>query len=380
MKKWMNKTLLLAVFTALFLTISAAAADAIGSGTVTGDALRLRSEPNTSSSTITLLSKGTVLPVLETLDGWYQVSWNDRTGYVSADYIYYTAAAAQAVQVPDAEVPTAAAPTENALAGKTGLVTADGINFRSGPSTDDAIIGELSKDDALAIISVADGWCQVAWNGQEGYVSGLYVAVDGIPLKDPKGVITGNYVNVRSGPSTDTSILTKVSTGVTVELVSLSDNWYAVRYNGMDGYICADYVRLYTGSASGGSAVGSDVVDTALSLLGVPYVYGGSSPRGFDCSGFTMYVFGLHGYSLPHTATGQWNNSGTYVEKSDLQPGDLVLFCDPAASNGKACSHVGIYIGDNQFVHASSGSRRIQIDSLSLDYYARYYVGAKRVG
>ncbi len=381
MKKLLNKTMILAVLAALFLTLTAAAANVIGSGVITGDALRLRSGPSTDSSTITLLSKGTTVQVYEVLDGWYKIAWDGREGYVSADYLDYTPAPQEddggdKVMTDEANQPPAA----ETVSGKTGVITMDGVNFRSGPSTDDAVIAELAKDVQVTVASVADGWCQVTWNGQEGYISGTYVAVDGIPLKDPRGVITGNFVNVRTQPTTESGILTKVSTGTMVDLVSLSDGWYAVQYNGMDGFISADYVRLYTGSSSTGSATGASIVETALSYLGVPYVYGGASPRGFDCSGFTMYVFSVHGYNLPHSATSQWFNSGTYVEKSDLQPGDLVLFCDPAASRGKACSHVGIYIGDGQFVHASSGSgKKIQIDSLSSDYYSRYYVGAKRV-
>lgn len=376
MKKLLMKSLFLAALTALFLTASAMAANVIGSGVVTGDALRLRSEPSTSCSTITLLSKGTQLQVVDVLDGWYQVNWNSRTGYVSADYFRYTPAEVVAVAetAPEAEE----APTETNLAGRTGVITMNDVNFRSGPSTDDSVLAVLEENAQVTLLSMADGWCQASWNGQEGYVSGTYVAVDGIPLKNPRGMITGNSVNVRSEPSLEAGILTKVSTGTIVELVSLFDGWYSVRHNGQDGYISADYVQLYTGSTS--SAIGDDIVQTALSYVGVPYVYGGASPRGFDCSGFTMYVFSVHGYSLSHSATTQWNNTGVYVEKADLQPGDLVLFCDPARSRGKACSHVGIYIGDNQFVHASSGKSVVRVDSLDLDYYARYYVGAKRVG
>ena len=119
-----------------------------------------------------------------------------------------------------------------------------------------------------------------------------------------------------------------------------------------------------------------------MGYLGTPYVYGGESPKGFDCSGFTRYVYKQFGYDLPHSATSQWFNSGTYVERADLQPGDLVLFCDPSRSNGKACSHVGVYIGDNEFVHASSGSsgKYVRISSLTEGYYSRYYKGAKRLG
>ena len=94
-----------------------------------------------------------------------------------------------------------------------------------------------------------------------------------------------------------------------------------------------------------------------------------------------MYVFSQHGYSLPHSATSQWNACSVSVAKSDLQPGDLVFFNDPARNAGKACSHVGIYIGDNQFIHSSSSrSGGVIISSLGESYYSTYYKGAKRVG
>ena len=148
----------------------------------------------------------------------------------------------------------------------------------------------------------------------------------------------------------------------------------------MSGYVSADYIRL--GSAPAASSIGASIVETAKKYLGTPYVYGGASASGFDCSGFTMYIFGLHGYSFAHSATSQWYSSGgVYVEKSDLQPGDLVFFNDPARNAGKACSHVGIYIGDNQFIHSGSDrSGGVIISSLSESYFAKYYKGAKRIG
>ena len=378
MRTFLSKGMVLAVLTALFLTVTAGAADVIGTGVVNGEALRLRSEPSTESATLTLLSKGTTVQVYEVLDGWYKISWNERTGFVSADYLLYTPAA------PAAEASQPAAPAPEALleAGdRVGVITAESVNFRSGPSVDAGVLSSLTESEEVTVLQVVDGWCQARWNGQDGYVSAEYVSVDGIPLLDPKGMVTGNCVNLRSGPSTNDSILTMVNSGTMVDLVSLSDGWYAVEYNGLSGYISADYVRVYAGTGGEGSSIGEDVVELALSYVGTAYVYGGSSPRGFDCSGFTMYIFGQFGYSLPHSATSQWYNSGSYVDKSDLQPGDLVLFCDPRYSKGKACSHVGIYIGDNQFVHASSSSSKyVKTDSLDSDYYSRYYVGAKRIG
>src|SRR5699024_9140565 len=141
-------------------------------------------------------------------------------------------------------------------------------------------------------------------------------------------------------PSTDSSILTKVYAGSTVELISLEDGWYIMNCDGVAGYISAEYVYPYNPAAA--SAAGAEAVELAMGYMGVPYVYGGSSSRGFDSSAFTMYVSGLLSYSLPHSSTSQWDSVATYVEPSELQPGDLVLFCDPSRTNIKACSYVGI--------------------------------------
>lgn len=370
MRKFLSKSMLLAALTAIFLTATAAAAGAIGTGVVDADTLRVRTEPSTESSTITYLNDGTQVQVLEDLGDWYQISWGGYTGYVSAEYLIYTPAGTV----------TSNAPAARNVLGRTGVLMVDAY-FRAGPSVADDVYDVMDSGDEVIILDLAEGWCQVDWDGQEGYVKADYLSVDDIPLVDPQGVITGDCVNLRSAPGTDSSVLAKVYAGSLVDIITLEDGWYAVSYNGTNGYIRADYLRIYDGSGTG-SAAGADIVETALSFLGTPYSYGGASPRGFDCSGFTMYVFSLHGYNLPHSATSQWNNSGTYVEKSDLQPGDLVLFCDPSRSNGKACSHVGIYIGNNEFVHASSGSsgKYVRTNSLSESYYSGYYVGAKRVG
>lgn len=373
MRKFLSRSIVLAAMTAVLLAATAAAAGAIGTGVVDADALRVRSEASTDASTITYLSDGTQVQVLEDLGGWYRISWGGYTGYVSAEYLIYTPAST--------ETSADAAPLQRDVTGRTAVLEGDGAYFRAGPSVADDVYDVMAAGDEVTILSVEDGWCQVEWDRTEGYIKADYLSVDGIPLVDPQGVVSGDCVNLRSGPGTSNDVLAKVYGGTLVNIITLEDGWYAVEYNGITGYIREDYLRIYDGSDAG-SGVGASIVETALSFLGTPYSYGGASPRGFDCSGFTMYVFSLHGYSLPHSATSQWNSSGTYVDKSDLQPGDLVLFCDPSRSNGKACSHVGIYIGDNEFVHASSGSRSgkyVRTNSLSESYYSGYYVGAKRV-
>lgn len=118
----------------------------------------------------------------------------------------------------------------------------------------------------------------------------------------------------------------------------------------------------------------SRTVQTAGWYLGVPYVWGGVSPSGFDCSGLIHYTLLSNGIVVPRTAADQYN-VGTWVSRSNLRPGDLVFFTTYKAGP----SHVGIYIGSGQFVHASSGAGRVTVSSLSSSYYASRYIGARRV-
>ncbi|MDF2673941.1 MAG: NlpC/P60 family protein [Clostridiales bacterium] len=116
-----------------------------------------------------------------------------------------------------------------------------------------------------------------------------------------------------------------------------------------------------------------EIIEYAKQFMGIKYVFGGASPKGFDCSGFTMYVFNKFGISLPHSASGQ-SELGAAVSKSDLIPGDLVFFETYKAG----ISHVGIYIGSGNFLEASS-SRGIAITKLSSSYYKSRYMGATRI-
>jgi cell wall-associated NlpC family hydrolase len=113
------------------------------------------------------------------------------------------------------------------------------------------------------------------------------------------------------------------------------------------------------------------VVGIAMQYLGTPYVWGGSSPSGFDCSGFAMYVYAQLGISLPHNAAAQYGSVGAYVSRDELEPGDLVFF--------DGLGHVGIYIGGGQFIHSPHTGDVVKISSLDDSWYASTYVGAKRV-
>jgi cell wall-associated NlpC family hydrolase len=117
------------------------------------------------------------------------------------------------------------------------------------------------------------------------------------------------------------------------------------------------------------------IVGTALALRGVPYRNGGSDPGGFDCSGFTQYVFAQHGLALPRAVREQFR-VGKSVKPQDLAPGDIVFF----ATTGTGPSHVAIAIGGDEFVHAPSSTGVVRVEHLSSSYWSPRYLGARRVG
>ena len=265
------------------------------------------------------------------------------------------------------------------IATGAGCTTGSSLRLRAEPSTSASVVTTLDKSVAVAILDDSvDGWYKIAYNGSTGYVSADYLNVDQDNVFTTYGRVNSDGVNVRSDASTDSSVLATIEEDAIVTVNGLVDGWYdgTCEY-GTEGYIRSDFLDLTESSSSN-----SDIAATAKQYLGTGYVYGGASPRGFDCSGFTMYVYSQHGYSLPHSATSQWQSGlGTRVYSiSELQPGDLVFFNDPSRNAGKACSHAGIYTGDGQFIHSSSSrSGGVIVSSLTSGYYNTYFVGGIHV-
>ena len=265
------------------------------------------------------------------------------------------------------------------IATGAGCTTGSSLRLRAEPSTSASVVTTLDKSVAVAILDDSvEGWYKIAYNGSTGYVSADYLNVDQDNVFTTYGRVNSDGVNVRSDASTDSSVLATIEEDAIVTVNGLVDGWYDVTCEyGTEGYIRSDFLDLTESSSSN-----SDIAATAKQYLGTGYVYGGASPRGFDCSGFTMYVYSQHGYSLPHSATSQWQSGlGTRVYSiSELQPGDLVFFNDPSRNAGKACSHAGIYTGDGQFIHSSSSrSGGVIVSSLTSGYYNTYFVGGIQV-
>ncbi|MGH4125922.1 MAG: C40 family peptidase [Clostridium sp.] len=131
--------------------------------------------------------------------------------------------------------------------------------------------------------------------------------------------------------------------------------------------------RGETLSKSLASGSQSNLISYAYNFIGKPYVWGATGPRSFDCSGFTKYVYNAFGVDLPHY-TGSQIGEGSSVSRGNLKQGDLIFF-----NTDGPVSHVGIYVGDGEFIHASSGSRKVTVSNLDKSYYASRYAGARRI-
>ena len=263
-----------------------------------------------------------------------------------------------------------------------GTVTADALRLRDTPATDGAILATAPSNAKLVVLEEAgDGWYKVSYNAVEGYMAGEYLTVStSMDAALGYGKVNSDVssLNIRSGAGTGCSVLSSVSGGTVLELTGVQDGWYKVVHGGTSGYVSSDYITLTSETPAAtvaASSVGEEIAAYAQNFLGTPYVYGGSSTSGFDCSGFTKYVYGQFGYTLNRTATDQLSN-GVSVRKDELQPGDLVFF---KYRTSKPVSHVGIYIGGNQFVHASTPTVGVIVSDMDSAYYGTGFVGARRL-
>ena len=355
---------------------SSSGSSSSGSASISAYGVNIRSGPSTSSSIVANVGKGTSVTVTGTEGDWYKIEYKGQSAYVHRDYVTLSGS-------------SSSSSGSASSSGQSGTINATYVRFRSGPSTSSSILRTFDKGAGVSVTGTEGDWYKVRYGGADGYVYKTYVTVGSsgsdsgssanVESASGTGTIRGSYVRVRSGPSTSSSILATVHTGTTMSITGTTGEWYQVSYNGQTGYVYKSYLvdsATAGDSGSGGStSAGEAIVAKAKEYLGVPYVYGGTSPSGFDCSGLVYYVYKQLGYSVYRTASAQYRN-GTGVERSALQPGDIIIFYNGGMS---AIGHAGLYIGNNQFIHASSGGGKVQINSLSESYYNTHYYGARRI-
>ncbi len=279
------------------------------------------------------------------------------------------------------------------------FVTAGSLRLRSGPGNQYSTTAYASKDEVIVVLDKSGDWYKVVYNLKEGYMHSKYLDIKAVENAElGYGRINGSSVNVRSGPGTTYHSVAKANINEKAYIIGINAMWFKVIIGDSIGYIRSDFVDLtevpYENKASSndpkffvrGKSTGvtpsaaalkgtsaSAIIATAKKYIGTPYVWGGSTPSGFDCSGYVQYVFRQHGIHLPRTSREQYT-VGTAVSRSNLQPGDLVFF----ATNFGSVNHLGIYLGNGQFIHSGSSSG-VTISNLSSSYWSPRYVGARRV-
>lgn len=291
-------------------------------------------------------------------------------------------------------------------------------------------IQDIKKDSEVTVIAKTNGWYYIETSEVMGWIREKLL-IDSSVVPDDITPEEGNnsnntttaetetpassdtkitnkimYVNtssiyVRKGPSTDTEVVDSLILNATVKVTAENGDWYKVEVDGNTGYIAKRLLSdKQINTTSRGEVVreenknvnqanntqnntqvqtskGNQIVEYAKKYLGCKYVYGASGPNKFDCSGFTMYVFKNFGVKLSHSATAQ-SKVGTYVAKENLQLGDLVFFTDYETGNG--IGHCGIYIGEGNFIHASSGTGYcVKISTLTSGSYLKRYETARRL-
>ena len=287
---------------------------------------------------------------------------------------------------------TFAASAEGELAYGAATVDCDILRLRSGPGTNYDVIDRLTEGDIIVILERTNSeWYKINFLGKTGYVSApLLREVLKAENFNALGHVTGDWVNIREKPNTASDILATYSQNTIMTVIGINNGWYKVKHEGFTGYIRSDLMEIISGHKSAASSVavsyssapqanpslGQQIVDFALGFIGTRYVYGGASPSGFDCSGFVTYVYKNFGISVTRTASGQFRDNGEQIEKSNLAPGDLVFF---SSDSNSGIAHVGIYIGDDEFVHSSRNGVGVIISRLDSAYYIRMWYGAKRL-
>ena len=425
MKFTLKKSIKISILTAftilLFTTISNAAV-----GKVTATSLNVRKDASTSAGVITTIEKGKEVEIISTAgEDWYKVTFDNITGYVSKEYIQKEEVQEEVNkeqesknQEEQTQNNTEEEKNENSeVKENTNKILTKGTKVYITPLINANVIQIQEKNIQVEVITVLNGWAYIYSDEITGWVRSdkLYNENE----VSTKAYINSSAVNLRKEADKTSDALIVMSRNAEVKVITENGEWTKIEYLGKVGYVLSQYVseskvettsrnsvnrrnasnttkqtnanntvkketttnnietnnvQEETSNTTTNTDLGQKIVDYAKTFVGGKYVYGGTTPAGFDCSGFTQYVFKHFGYSLSRTAASQASN-GTGVSTSNLQIGDLLCFSN--ASNSTKIGHVGIYIGGGKFVHAANSRKGIIISNVHGAGF--YLVKARRV-
>lgn len=351
---------------------------------------------STKIDKITILSNA---EVLKTINNWIYIKYGEKTGWVIKSIfeklspIETTETPAQTSNTTEQNNPV---PTE-----KKGYINVSSAIVRATPSLEGEILLGLARNTEVTIIEEGAEWNKIKTTEVEGYVAKRLISdqpteTTSRSLEEQRQALAIPYyvnvatANIRAESNTSSEKLGYVSRKEELLVVGEENGFYKIKYKDGYAYVKKDLVVdsiekvtepvITSSSSTGGnynppsSGSGQGIVDYAMQFVGYRYVYGGESPSGFDCSGFVYYILNNCGYSLGRTISSQMA-AGAEVSRSNLQPGDVIVFND---SSNSSIGHTGIYIGDGRMVHAANPSRGVVTDSITSGYYDVRYVTARR--
>lgn len=407
---------------------------AANTATVSVETANLRETADEDSRILVQLSLNDEVEVLQKTGNWYEVKTkNGTTGYLREDLVQVSGDVEETENTSNetesnaesSETQTEETSTETTSSTR---IVKENTKLKIVPTINATDIVEVKQNDEVTIVETMGDWICIEKETTKGWIrSDKLMTVEEKAKQDEEKkaaeeaakqaaqaaeqeqaktqtqttktmYANSATVNIRKEASKDSSIVEQIKLNTAVTVLSEESGWSKVSVNNKEGYVASNLLSSSktqeTATSRGGvtrekttedktettttttasSGKGATVVETAKNYIGYRYVYGAAGPNSFDCSGFTSYVFKLHGVSLSRTAKAQYSN-GVAVARSDLQPGDLVMF-GPSVSG---INHVGIYIGGGQIVHAANPSRGVTIDTINSGYYNNNYVGARRV-
>lgn len=296
--------------------------------------VNVRSTPNTEGEILGKIYDGAVAHILETAGengDWFKVTSGSVEGYIKAEFFLYGDAAADVID----EYVT-----------RYATVTADRLNVRKDPDLSAKRIGYIDNGEKVKVLENLGEWFKVEYvDGEEGYVAGAYVALSeeftyAKSIEEEQEEQKKQRELEEREKASETEIPENTQQAAGEAALEKASDGAAVPQN------------------ASGSDTRAAIVEYAMQYLGNAYVHGGSSlAGGTDCSGFTCFIYADFGYSISRTPSGQLSSAGRSIDYSQIQPGDIICY----TSNGKSCTHVGLYIGDGQIIHAANAKKGVVI-------------------
>ncbi|MGE6366110.1 peptidase M24 [Bacillus cereus] len=371
---------------------------ASGNYTVNVSSLRVRTGPSTSHPTVGSVKQGQVVQVVGEVQDWFKINYAGQTAYLSKDYVTKGGSNENVTQGNNQGQNN----NVTVQTGGTYVVNATSLRVRTGPATYHSVIGGVLNGTTLNVIGSEGSWFKVNYQGKTGYVSSEFMkfvkggtATPEQPKQPEQGAIGDYYINasalnVRSGEGTNYRIIGALPQGQKVQVISENYGWSKINYNGQTGYIGTRFLsKTPVGGAvdnkpnnnqnnnqnnnnnnntSNNSGDSSSLLAYAKSMQGVPYVWGGTSANGVDCSGYIYHVYKKFGHNISRqSVAGYWSS---LPQTSSPQPGDLIYFKDTYKAGP---SHMGIYLGGGSFIQA--GDKGVAIVSLSNSYWKSHFLG-----